>query len=230
MNIKPGQVLTKWFQDLCAGRLTTPQAIIAAQRAENPDAAQAADRFLDIPQDDLVWDAPKRLAAPGFFCSEAQIWQWQRADWQHVDYRLRYWAALYQEYARKHGIPLYVHAAYRGEADQNAAVARGVSKASFPRSAHNIGEAVDIVHGKFHWDMTRQEWSMLHVLGLRALDVLNARLRKDRRFDLTWGGDFKSLYDPAHWEISDYRSRVRRLPAGTPVRFTPRHVLRKLQI
>lgn len=230
--MKPGQVITQWFQDLAAGRLRTPQSIVAASRAENIDPALSlvADRFFNEPQDGFYWDAPKRLAAPNFILSEAHIRQGERADWQHCDRRLMRWASVFVELARKRGIPLYVHCAFRTEAEQADMINRGVSRARYPHSAHNVGEAVDIVHGVYHWTLTKQEWALLHLLGRRALDLVNRDLPKARRLDLNWGGEFRSLYDPAHWEISDYRSRVQRLPVGPPVRLMPRKILSTVRL
>lgn len=222
--MKPGQVLTQWWQLLVAGRLTTPQAIVAAARAELPDAAIASDRFLNGLPSDEGWQAPQRLRAAHFLLSEQHAKQWDRADWQSVDPRLMRWAALFVELARKRGIPLYVHSAFRTEVEQVRAVSDGHSRTPYPRSAHNIGEAVDIVHGVYHWTLTKQEWSMLHVLGLRAVDLVNRDLKKVDHLVLTWGGSW-SFYDPAHWEIADYRARIRRLPVGPPDRRTPRRIL-----
>ncbi|AXF52650.1 MAG: hypothetical protein [Microviridae sp.] len=223
--MKPGQLITRWWQQVVRGELCSPQAIVAASRVENPDPAQASDRFLSIPPD-VKWDAPERLRAPNFMLTDSFARQWDRADWQHVDPRLMRWSALFIEYARKRQIPLYVHCAMRTEAEQADAVARKVSKTPYPRSGHNIGEAVDIVHGVYHWDMSRQEWNMLGVLGRLALDRLNATLPKVQQLQLTWGGDWSDPWDPAHWEISDYKARIKRLPLQAPVRYTPRRILR----
>lgn len=228
--MKPGQVLQRWWQDLVAGRLRTPQDLMLAARAEGPDPARASDRFFNEPRDGFVWDVPQRLSAPNFILTEHHIGQGERADWQHVDRRLMRWAAVFVELARKRGIPLYVHTAFRTEAEQAKVNSAGNSKAAYPRSAHNIGEAVDVVHGVYHWTMTRQEWALLHVLGLRALDLVNRDLKKVDKLQLVWGGSFKSLYDPAHWEIADYRARIRRLPVGPPVRMMPRRILSAVRL
>lgn len=206
-------------------RLTTVlREWLARIRAASPDPDP---RFFG-PPDDIpgVWDAPERLKAPNFLTSTGHISQWDRADWAHVDPRLMYWAALFIEAARKRGIPLYVHCALRDRDTQDAHFNKGTSKVRYPNSAHNIGEAVDIVHGLFHWEMSRSEWSLLGVLGKLALDRVNAQLPKERKLALTWGGDWKSFWDPAHWEIADYKARRRILPPVEPVRMTPRYILR----
>lgn len=222
--MKPGQVLTRWWQDYCAGRLMTPRAIRTAALLENPDPARAEKRWMDIPMETSDWKPVERMKAPTFIGSNAHIKLWDRADWSGSDPRLMYWAALFQEMARKRGVPLYVHTAYRGRAEQEAVNKAGNSKAGFGRSPHNIGEAVDIVHGVYHWMLTPGEWETLHVLGRLALDRVNAQLTKEQKLHLTWGGDFKSLYDPAHWEITDFRKRLG-APVGGPIRRTPRSIL-----
>lgn len=211
----------RWWQQYVLGAFKTPQALYEASRAENPDPAKASDRFHETPEDGPLWDVPERLRAPQFISLSGYMSQQERADWRHVDPRLRYWAAKLVIAARKRGIPLYVHCALRDKAEQDRAFQRGYSKARYPLSAHNIGEAVDIVHGLYHWEMTKQEWQFLHVLGQLTLDRVNATLKKADKLELTWGGDFKSLWDPAHWEITDFRTRRRDLPQAPPLHLTP---------
>lgn len=225
--MRPGQIVPIWLQNLFAGRLCTPREIVAASRAEVPDAAQAADRFFDIPDDGPGFQAPARLKAPGHFLTTSWLRQSERADWAFADPRLMYWSACFVEAARKKGIPLYVHTALRGREEQERVNKAGHSKAGYPRSAHNIGEAVDVVHGVFHWDMTPQEWAYLHVFGSLVLDRVNAQLPKADKLALTWGGNFKSLYDPAHWEIADYRTRLRALPSAPAIHKTPTAIIKQ---
>lgn len=217
----------KWWQDYVSGRLRTPQQIYSAAWGENPDKAQAADRFFGVPDPGPVWDAPLRLSAPNFMRSEAAMKQRYRANWAHADPRLMVFAATLIHMAGRRNIPLYVHTALRSKADQDAAKAKGNSKAAYGRSAHNIGEAVDIVHGVFHWDMNRQEWDLLHALGRLAEAHVNASLKRDNKLALTWGGNFRSLYDPAHWEVSDYRARLTMPPPVEPVRLSPDDILKR---
>lgn len=223
--MKAGQLLTSWWQRYVLGELKTPQDIFRLSQRESPDQAQASDRFFSTPDDGVLFDAPQRLKAPSLFLKEAYLSQSHRADWAYADPRLMRWAALFIEYARKRGIPLYVHCALRSESFQNALKAQGRSFAAYPRSAHNIGEAVDIVHSVFHWELSKQEWLYLNALGNLALERVNSTLKASEKLSLTWGGDFRSLYDPAHWEISDYRKRIRALPPAASVHLTPRAIL-----
>lgn len=188
------------------------------------------ERFFDTPADGPVWDAPARLRDPAHFRSNGWLRQQERADWRHADPRLMFWAARFVEAARSREIPLYVHCCLRDKAEQDRLVAAGHSRARYPQSAHNIAEAVDIVHGRYHWDMTRAEWDLLHVLGRLVLERVNAQLPDARKLRIVWGGGFKSLYDPAHWEIEDFRARRRPLAAGPPVYKTPAAILKEMRV
>lgn len=225
-----GPVARKWWQDLCAGRLTTPQSIYRAALNEVPSVGP---RFLpeQMPDDSGPWDVPARLQSPRYFLTGAYLVHGEKADWQHVDVRLMRWAALFVEYARKRNVPLYVHTAYRTDAEQARLKAAGRSKAGPGLSAHNIGEAVDVVHGVLHWDMTPGEWAWVSVLGKAALRRVNATLKAHEKLELVWGGpdgpSDRFKWDPAHWEVSDFRARRRTLVDGAPLHLMPRAILAK---
>lgn len=228
--MRPGQRLTSWWQDLIAGRLRTPQAIYAASRLENIEPTE--DRFTQDPVDNPEWDVPKRLRAVSFMAGPSYASQLQRADWRHADSRLRLLFARVVVRAGKLGIPLYVHCSYRGKDEQNRLRLEGKSKVGYPFSAHNIGEAVDLVHGVFHWNLTGKEWQFLYHLVTDELRKLNATLPRDRKLSLNWGGDDGTdtdgfRWDPAHWEIADYRKRRRALPNAAPVHLMPAAIIAK---
>lgn len=218
-----------WWGRYLAGEFKTPQELVAAALAELGTLPTPAQSFFQETPGELVELPPlERLKAPAWFHNSAYLRQQERAIYNHADPRLIVWAATFQAMAKSRGIPLYVHAALRGEAEQNALAAKGNSKLRYPSSAHNIGEAVDIVHGVFHWDMSEKEWEYLHALGRLALDRVNAHLRGPNKLDLAWGGNW-SFYDPAHWEIRDYRQRLRRLPdvpITTATRYTHTQALK----
>jgi len=222
--MKPGQRLTRWWQLLVGGRLRTPQDLMAAVRAENPDAFE--DRFTENPQDDKEWTTPARLAKPAFMRSASYAAQQHRADWQQCDPVMRLLAAKVVLRAGALGIPLYVHSAFRTKAEQDALLSRGVTKAPYPRSAHNIGEAFDLVHGVYHWELTQREWLFIHHLVQDELRKINAKLPKRNKREINWGGNdgtpgdrFK--WDPAHYELLDYRERIRKMPLAAPVHMSP---------
>ena len=226
-----GQVCRRWWQKLCGGAHASPSDLYRDASSEVSSEDEKFSRFFGYPRDTGRFEAPRRLAAPGFFRTNALLLQWQRADWQFTDPRLKEWSARFIELARKRGIPLYVHCAYRNRAEQTKLLVAKRTKAAYPRSAHNIGEAVDIVHGVFHWEMSPDEWRYLFVLGQEALRLTNEGRPKAEKLELNWGGDDgtpqdKFRWDPAHWEIADYRTRIREVREGPPVRLTPRGILR----
>ncbi|AYP28804.1 MAG: putative endolysin [Microviridae sp.] len=159
----------------------------------------------------------QRLAAPkSHFTSDGYLRSQHRADFQQVPTRLRVFAARLIEAGRSYSIPLYAHSAFRTRAEQDQMVARGVSKAHWPRAAHCQGAAVDIVHGFYHWDMTPDEW--------RFMGKLGKDIAAKMRLPIVWGGDW-SFYDPAHWELADWRDNIRATEGGTPIRLTARKIL-----
>lgn len=98
--------------------------------------------------------------------------------------------------ALKLGIPLFAHQIVRGSADQNAAFREGRSKARAGESPHNYGAAADLVHGTKAWNLTRKQWAILGHLG--------KEVAAQSGIAITWGGDW-TFYDPAHWELTDWR-------------------------
>ncbi len=97
---------------------------------------------------------------------------------------------------RKLRVPLFAHCVVRGEDEQNSLFVRGLSKARAGQSPHNYGLAVDIVHGTRAWDLSRQQWDLIGHVGHEVAAQLGVSVE--------WGGDW-SFYDPAHWELANWR-------------------------
>ena len=98
------------------------------------------------------------------------------------------------------GIPMFAHCIWRDRDAQAQAYVTGKSLAPPGRSPHNYGMAVDLIHGVHAWQLPRACWDIIGHVGLEV--AYQAGLK------LTWGGKWRGLYDPAHWELSDWRSRV----------------------
>lgn len=98
------------------------------------------------------------------------------------------------------GVPFFVHGIYRGENEQNRLYSEGHSKARFGSSPHNYGMAADIVHFGRYWELSKKEWFLIGQIGKEVARRLNLKI--------TWGGDW-NFYDPAHWELADWRQRAR---------------------
>lgn len=162
--------------------------------------------------------APERLSSgTAFFTSEGYLRDQGRANWAGVPISMRVFAARVVETCRKFGVPMYVHTAFRTREEQQRMVATGRSNTHWPRAAHCQGKAVDIVHSRFAWDMTRDEWQWLGKVGK---DVAASM-----RLPITWGGDW-SFYDPAHWELTGWEDDISLREPLDPVQLTARKILR----
>jgi hypothetical protein len=94
-------------------------------------------------------------------------------------------------------LPFVIFQVWRSPQQQAKAKANGVSLAAAWESPHQFGCAVDIIHKTRGWNLTKAEWAVIGAIGKEVARKLGVRI--------TWGGDFMSLYDPAHWELTDFR-------------------------
>lgn len=171
-----------------------PQARLQANRRE----AQAVEPPETVGvSDGVVYGAELRGMTDKAFCF-SQKWQTQQGrahrDGAHADI-LEFERRLISR-CRKLGVPLFGHCVNRGAVEQNSLFVRGLSKARYGQSPHNYGLAVDIVHGTKAWDLTRRQWSIIGHIGKEVAAQLGIKVE--------WGGDW-SFYDPAHWELADWR-------------------------
>jgi hypothetical protein len=173
------------------------------------------------PFDDVVphgvQDAPARMAFPHEMDATWVLRQHDRADWSGVDDRIARFAASLIETLRKHDVPFYVHMARRTPGEQRDLYNAGRSKVPGPKAAHTVGYAVDIVHARFHWDLTPEEWRYVGIVGKRVAQRLG--------LGVTWGGDW-SFYDPAHWELKGWRDAEVINESLGRLQKTPRYILR----
>ena len=95
------------------------------------------------------------------------------------------------------GVPMFAHNMVRTVAEQNALYVKGVTKAKGKEGPHTHGAAVDIVHSTMGWNIPDKSWKILGHIGLEVA--------KTQGIDITWGGNWK-FYDPAHWELTDWRA------------------------
>lgn len=100
--------------------------------------------------------------------------------------------------AKKLGVPLFAHNMVRTPDEQKRLFVQGHSKISGSAGPgpHMVGCAVDIVHGTRAWDLGRNEWAILGHIGKEEARRIGVKIR--------WGGDW-SFYDPAHWELENWR-------------------------
>lgn len=190
-------------------------AVNAARRANDPKDT-IMERITDLKIEGAI---PDRLKWPSHFSSDAELRNRRRADWQQVDPRIAEFAFRFMAVMAKEGVPFFVHSAYRTREQQNALVQKGASKTPWPRAAHCQGAAVDIVHSRYAWLLNPPEWDWIGIVGKQVHAQMMKQLPADQRWQITWGGDWKSFYDPAHWEIADWRGNVRIPVEAAPVIF-----------
>ena len=189
---------------------------VATKRLDESRPCQP-DRQMEVP---VAWqDVPDRLSVrPAYFTSESHLRQHGRADYSYADAEIMEFGARLYTALRKRGIPFFVHCCYRDAETQASLHAKGHSKAAFGSSPHNVGRAVDLVHSTYAWELTRQEWSYIGRLGKDVAQTMG--------IDVTWGGDW-SFYDPAHWQLTDWRIDPPPLhKEGLQTRLTPSRILR----
>lgn len=137
------------------------------------------------------------LQDPHYYSSPQYFEDIGKADWPLTDQVLLEFTRKLFLQARRDHVPIYVHTAYRSRALQ-AALARA-GKSNVSSGPHQRGAAVDIVHAFYHWNAPDQFWSYLNLVGHEII--------RANGYPIQWGGDFKSLYDPAHWQLREWRKK-----------------------
>lgn len=94
------------------------------------------------------------------------------------------------------GIPVFAHSVVRDEDEQTRLYVKGRTRAKYGQSPHNFGLAVDLVHSRKAWSLTKDEWALLGHIGKEVAKALG--------IPVDWGGDW-NFYDPAHWQIAKWR-------------------------
>lgn len=148
------------------------------------DHQQAAARMVDA----------KAIALPRFLVREREV------DRGVLDPLMKEFADAFAKDLRKRALPFFIHSGFRTRDEQNALFARGVTRARFGQSAHNYGMAIDVIHFTRAWDLTPKEWAVVGLIG--------KEVARRRKIKVTWGGDW-GFYDPAHWELAEWRDLLR---------------------
>lgn len=109
-------------------------------------------------------------------------------------------------------VPMFASEVIRTDERQNQLFAMGFSKVKADKAAHPRGCAADIVHSGKLWALTDRQWLIVGHVGKHLADALG--------IEMTWGGDWKPNangvgWDPAHWEITGYRSMMTQYPFPT---------------
>lgn len=178
------------------------------------------ERFFSSLDDVDVMQSRKRLMTKYKPVTEKQLRQHDRADWRGVDRRIAFFAAKLIIQMCKENIPLYVHCARRTPEEQLKLYNKGVSGIKGPYAPHTMGYAVDIVHSDYHWEMTENEWKYIGIQGKKLAEKL--------QIEITWGGDWKHPWDPAHWQLKDMSEKYLISAEGEPCRLTPHAIIKEI--
>lgn len=178
----------------------------AERQSVLPDPAKAKRVFPSPPPRPVV-DTGYSTAIAGMidreFIKTAKYGEQQyRADALGADPRIVEFSTVLVRRMRDIGIPMFPHCIWRNKERQDDLYRTGFSKARYPLSPHNKGCAVDIVHSTKAWDLTPRQWQVVGHMG--------REVAASKGFKLTWGGDDPGVddrfsWDPAHWELSDWR-------------------------
>lgn len=138
---------------------------------------------------------PYRIPAQ-FMRDEKYLVQRGRADWRGADRDLIRFSYRFYMRTVAQGIPMYAHTVYRSFDEQKRLQSLGHSNLS--DGPHQRGAAVDFVHSELHWEAGADLWEYLGVLG--------KEVARTEGVEIEWGGDWSNLYDPAHWQLPNWRS------------------------
>lgn len=104
----------------------------------------------------------------------------------------------------KLGIPLYPHNMVRTPEQQRQLWLDGFSKNDGSKWYPHRAFAVDVVHSTRHWNLSDADWELLVHVG--------NEVAKAKGIHVVNGSTFKRLWDPAHWELKEWRDWYLRAP------------------
>lgn len=110
---------------------------------------------------------------------------------------LRFEKALVKR-MNKLGVPMFASEVIRTPERQTELYIKGTTKAKANQSPHQFGCAVDIIHGVKGWEISNPAWNLVGQIGLEVATSLGIKIK--------WGGTFSNLWDPAHWELLEWKS------------------------
>ncbi|GHA11869.1 hypothetical protein GCM10007989_02770 [Devosia pacifica] len=143
------------------------------------------------------------MADRPFLQSRKWLEQQWRADWTGSHPDVREFERLFIKRLVKIGVPMFTHECVRSNERQADLLALGHSKAGPGQSAHNFGCAIDLVHSTKAWGLSEKQWALIGHIG--------KELATQRGFEVVWGGDW-NFYDPAHWELANWRELKEQYP------------------
>jgi len=153
-----------------------------------------------------------------FFFSSYYLRTFDRADYQGAPAALRLFTWRYMRALRARGLPFYVHTCWRDPLTQKILKSEGRSTLS--SGPHQRSCAVDVVSAIDHWEIPDPLWSYVGTLGESVARGLHlGRGLDEKTLKVEWGGRW-NFYDPAHWQLSDWKHRPV-IDPSEPLRLSP---------
>lgn len=141
-------------------------------------------------------DALRGIADTEFLKTRKYREQQWRAIRTQADPQILLFERLLVRRMLKIGVPMFASEVMRGAERQAQLFKEGRSKLT--SGPHMAGMAVDIIHSVRAWDMSKLQWDLIGHVGK---DVA-----RSEGLQIKWGGDWKTFYDPAHWEREDWHN------------------------
>jgi len=108
---------------------------------------------------------------------------------------IKFWKSVHKA-MKLRDIPVRAFELKRSHARQQELYDKGVSKAVPGQSAHNYGCAIDIIHSKKAWNLSKKQWDCMVAIQKECARKCNVKLIS---------GDDWDFWDPAHWELKNWR-------------------------
>jgi hypothetical protein len=179
---------------------------------------------IDLPVPDLpgVHEAVKHYQRPReFFTSEYYLRTYERADWYGAPPEIKMFSKKFLTALRARGLPFYVHTCFRHPDVQRELKNMGRTRVLY--GAHQRSCAVNIVSAIDHWEVPDELWYYVGTLGesiARSMSLGKETGNKEKALKIEWGGRW-DFFDPAHWQLSDWRKRLSVDPDHEPERLSP---------
>lgn len=150
-------------------------------------------------------DALRGLVNREFLATETWREQQRRAVREGAHPKVLKFEAAFIRRMKRIGVPMFAHCVCRSAEEQAEMVRKGVSRDSPDDGAWpHQWAAVDLIHSVKGWQMNDDEWKLIGHLG--------KEISAQMGLSMEWGGEFTPRnaagvgWDPAHWELRDWRN------------------------
>ncbi len=144
-------------------------------------------------------DALRYLRYKDFLLTQRWSDQQMRADRRDAHPDIIEFEKAFIARFKRLGIPMFAHCVWRTPEEQTQLYVTGRSRALPEDAPHCGGVAIDLIHSIKGWDIPNEAWSLVGEIGNEVAAMRNLKVE--------WGGKWE-FYDPAHWQLMDWRSKT----------------------